>query len=108
MINPNVVTESYIETNGGHSLTFNGNVKTLTVQAYAGTTMIFNGDVTLTGDDLLANADLHDRQRNDSQHHIQRDVNLEPWSGGRGDGFRHPQQYDRQPGAELLLSSYNI
>ena len=49
VINPNVVTESYIETNGGHSLTFNGNVKALTVQAYAGTRVVFNGNVTLTG-----------------------------------------------------------
>jgi hypothetical protein len=52
VINPHVITESYIETNGGHSLTFNGNVETLTVQAYAGTRAVFNGNVTLTASEF--------------------------------------------------------
>ncbi len=48
VINPNIVTQSYIEANGSHSLTFNGDVEALTVQAYAGTRVVFNGNVTLT------------------------------------------------------------
>lgn len=52
VVNPNLVTQSFIEANGGHSITFNGNVEALTVHAFAGTTVTFNGNLTLTAADF--------------------------------------------------------
>jgi hypothetical protein len=105
VINPNVVTDSYIESNGSHSLTFNGKVQALTVQAYAGTNLVFNGDVTLTASPLLN--DPRFITGNDSLPSVtfNAGVKLVPYDGFGATGFGIRNQMTVNLGPNAALSS---
>ncbi|WP_146564690.1 hypothetical protein [Posidoniimonas corsicana] len=56
-INTHLSTPTNIQTNGQHSLTFNGNVAANKIEAFGGTTATFNGDVTVSDQFITVGGD---------------------------------------------------
>ena len=56
IINPNIVTTGVVQVNGDHDLTFNGTVTAERIEAFGGTTSIYNDNVTVTDEFIFGNA----------------------------------------------------